>query len=50
MYSTQNERKFVLAERSIRTLTIRISKHMVSISKSVYHDKLDDIAYKYNNT
>ena len=50
MYSTHNEGKFVVAERFIRTLKIKIYKYMTSVSKNVYIDKLDDIANKYNNT
>ena len=37
MYSTHNEGKSVVAERFI------IYKHMTSISKNIYIDKLDDI-------
>ena len=43
MYSTHNEGKFVVTERFIRTLKIKIYKHMTSISKNVYIDKLDGI-------
>ena len=43
MYSIQNEGKFVLNERLIRTLKTKIYKYMTSISKNVYIDKLDDI-------
>ena len=43
MYSTQNEGKSVIAERFIRTLKNKIYKYMISISKNVYIDKLDDI-------
>ena len=50
MYSTHNERKSVIAERSIRTLKNKIYKYMTSISKNVYIDKLDDIVNEYNNT
>ena len=50
MYSTCNERKFVVAERLIRTLKNKIFKHMTAISKNVYFDVLDDIVNKYNNT
>ena len=50
MYSTHNEGKSVVAERFIRTIKNKIYKHMTSISKSVYIDKLDDIVNKYNNT
>ena len=49
MYSTHNERKSVVAERFIRTIKNKIYKHMTSISKNVYIDKLDDIVHKYNN-
>ena len=38
MYSTHNEGKSV------------VYKHMTSISKNVYIDKLDDILNEYNNT
>ena len=50
MYSTHNEAKSVIAERSIKTINNKIYKYMTSISKNVYIDKLDDIAKKYNNT
>ena len=50
MYSTHNEGKSVIAERFIRNLKIKIYKHMTSISKNVYIDKLDEIINKYNNT
>ena len=50
MYSTHNEGKSVAAERFIRTIKNKIYKHMTSISKNVYIDKLDDIVNEYNNT
>ena len=50
IYSTHNEGKSVVAERFIRTLKSKIYKHMTSISKNVYIDKLDDIVDEYNNT
>ena len=50
MYSTNNEGKSVVAERFIRTLKSKIYKHMTSVSKNVYTDKLDDTVDKYNNT
>ena len=50
MYSTHKEGKSVLAERFIRTIKNKIYKHMTSISKNVYIDKLDDIVNEYNNT
>ena len=50
MYSVDNERKSVVAERFIRTLKTKIYKYMTSISKNEYIDKLDDIVNEYNNT
>ena len=42
MYSTHNEGKSIVAERFIRTLKSKISKHRTAVSKNVYIDKLDD--------
>ena len=50
MYSTNNERKSVVAERFIRTLKSKIYKYLTSISKNVYIDKLNTIVIKCNNT
>ena len=50
MYSTHNEEKSVVAERFIRTIKNKIYKHVISISKNVYINKLDDIVNEYNNT
>ena len=50
MSSTHNEGKSVVAERFIRTLKSKIYKYMISISKNVHIDKLDDIVDEYNNT
>ena len=50
MYSARNEGKSVVAKIFIRTLKNKIYKHMTSISKNVYIDKLHDIADEYNNT
>ena len=50
MHSTNNEGKSVIAERFIRTLKNKIYKYMISISKNVSIDKLDDIVKEYNNT
>ena len=50
MYLTHHERKSVVAERFTRTLKNTIYKHMTSISKNVYINKLDDIVNEYNNT
>ena len=50
MYSTHNEGKSVVSERFIRTLKTRIYNYMISISKNVYNDKLNDIVNECNNT
>ena len=50
MYSIYNEGKSVVAETFIRTLKTKIYKHMTSLSKNVYMDKLNDIANEYDNT
>ena len=50
MYLIHNEVKSVVAERFIRTLKTKIYKYMISISKNVYIDKLDDIVNECNNT
>ena len=49
MHPTNNEEKSAVAERFIRMLKSKIYKHMTSISKNVYIDKLDDIVNEYNN-
>ena len=49
MYSIQNERKSVVAERFIKTLKTKIYKYMTSVSKNVYINKLDDMVDEYNN-
>ena len=49
MYSIHNEGKSIVAERFIKTLK-KIYKHMTSISKNVYINKLDDIVDEYNHT
>ena len=49
MYSAHNEGKSVVAERFIRRIKNKIHKHMTSISKNVYIDKLDEIVHKHNN-
>ena len=50
VYSTHNEGQSVVAERFIRTLKIKIDKHMTAMSQNVYIDKLNDIINEYNNT
>ena len=50
MYSTHNKVKSVFDDIFIWTLKNKIYKYMISISKNVYIDKLDDIVNKYNNT
>ena len=47
MYSIHNTVKSVVAERFIITLKNKIYKHMTSVSKNVYIDKLDDIVNEY---
>ena len=46
MYSTDNKKNSVVAERIISTLKSKIFKHMTAISKNVYFDVLDDIIKK----
>ena len=48
MYPTNNEGKYVVAERFIRILKNKIYKYLFSILKQVYIDKVDDIVNKYN--
>ena len=50
MHSINNEGKSVVADRFIRTPKNKIYKYMISISKNVYIDKLNDIVNEYNNT
>ena len=49
MYSTNSEGKSAVAERFIATLKNKICKYTTSISKTVYFDKIDDIADNNNN-
>ena len=49
MYSTHNKGKSVVSERFVRTIKNKIYKHMTSISKNVYIDKLNDIVNEDNN-
>ena len=44
-----DEGKYVVAERFIRTLINKIYKYMTAISKNVYIGKLDDIVNEYNH-
>ena len=50
MYSIHSEGKSVVAERFMRTLKTKIYKHMTSVSKNVYINKLDDMVEEDNNT
>ena len=50
MYSTYNEGKSVVAQRSIKTLKTKLYKHMTAIGKNLYYNVLDDAVNKYNNT
>ena len=47
---THNEGESVVAKKFIRTLKNKIYKYMMSVSKNVYIDKLDDIVDKCNKT
>ena len=47
MYSTFNEGKSVVAERSLKN---KLYKHMTATGKNVYYDVLDDVVNEYNNT
>ena len=52
IYSTQNEKKFIVAERFIRTLKSKIYKYMTIVLKLVYINsinKLSEIVDKYQN-
>ena len=48
MYSINDEEKYVVAERFIRTLKTKICKCMTLKSKNVYTDKLDDMVNEHN--
>ena len=50
MHSTHNGEKSIVSERFIKTLKIKIYKHMTLVSENVYIGKLDHIVNKYNNT
>ena len=50
IYSICSGVNSVIAEGFIRTLKNKTYKHMSSVSKNVYINKLDDIVNKYNNT
>ena len=50
MHSKKNEGKSDISERFIGTVKNKIYKYMMSISKNVYVDNLDDTENEYNNT
>ena len=50
MCSMHNKGKSLIGERFIRTLKNKIYKSMISISKNVYFDKLNNKVNTYNNT
>ena len=50
MHSTRHEGKSAVAEKFIRTCKSKIYKHITSVLKTVYTDKLDDIVNKYDHT
>ena len=49
VYSTNNEKNSVVAEKFIITLKKNNYKFLTSVSKNTYIDKLDDIINEYNN-
>ena len=48
-YLPQNKEQDVVAEKSITTLKNEIYKYIISISKSMYIDKIDAIVVKSSN-
>ena len=50
MYSTFNEGKSIVVEKSNRTFKSKIHKYLTSVSKNGYIDELDDIVHEYNHT
>ena len=46
MHSIKNEEKSVLIKRFIRNSRNKIYKYMISVSKNVYFDKLDEMVNK----
>ena len=50
MYWRHKEEKSTVPQKLIRILISKIYKYMTWIFADVYHDKLDDILNKYNNT
>ena len=50
MYSMHIEGKSIVAEIFIRTLSPKVYKYMISVSKNVYINKLYNIVNKCNNT
>ena len=50
MCSMHNKGKSLIGERFIRTLKNKIYKSMISVSKNVYFDKLNNKVNTYNNT
>ena len=50
IYLTNNEGKSNVAEKFIRALKNKIHKSITSTQKNLFTDKLDDTAYKFNNT
>ena len=49
IYSRNNEGKYVIVGRFIRTIRNNIYKHRTAVSKTVYIGKLVKIVGKYNN-
>ena len=47
MYSINNEGKYIVAERFIKTLKTKTYKYMTSVSRNLNINKLDDLANEY---
>ena len=50
IYSTNNDGKFVAAERISTTFINKIYEYITSVFENAYIDKLDETVNKYNNT
>ena len=50
LYSTENEEKFNVVERWIRTMKEKMSKYFSPNSTNVYMNALPDLVREYNNT
>ena len=48
VYSTHNNEKIAVIDTFIRALKSEIYKHMATVSKNVYINRLHEIVSKYN--